>query len=62
MDLQLNNKTALVSGSTAGIGYAIALQLAAEGAKVILSGRSSERIDAAVSEINRLPEIQTLQA
>lgn len=51
MDLQLTNKTAFVSGSTAGIGYAIALQLAAEGAKVIINGRSSERIDAAVSEI-----------
>src|SRR6218665_1310170 len=54
MDLQLNNKTAFVSGSTAGIGYAIALQLATEGAKVIINGRSPERINAAVSEIKSL--------
>lgn len=51
MDLQLNNQTAFISGSTAGIGYAIARQLAAEGAKVIINGRSAERINAAVSEI-----------
>ncbi|GAB3924582.1 SDR family NAD(P)-dependent oxidoreductase [Mucilaginibacter myungsuensis] len=51
MDLQLKNKTALVSGSTAGIGYAIAKQLAAEGAKVIVNGRTAERVDAAVTQI-----------
>ena len=51
MDLQLSNKTAFVSGSTAGIGFSIAKQLAAEGAKVIINGRTTERIDAAVSEI-----------
>ena len=36
MDLQLNDKLALVSGSTAGIGYAIATALAREGARVIV--------------------------
>jgi NAD(P)-dependent dehydrogenase (short-subunit alcohol dehydrogenase family) len=51
MDLQLNNKTALVSGSTAGIGYAIAKQLAAEGAKVFVNGRTAKRVDAAVAQI-----------
>lgn len=51
MDLQLNNKIALVTGSTAGIGYAIAKQLAAEGATVILNGRTTERVDAAVKQI-----------
>jgi NAD(P)-dependent dehydrogenase (short-subunit alcohol dehydrogenase family) len=51
MDLQLNNKTALVSGSTAGIGYAIAKQLAAEGAKVFVNGRTAARVDAAVAQI-----------
>lgn len=51
MDLQLKNKTALVSGSTAGIGYAIAKNLAAEGAKVIVNGRTAERVNAAVAQI-----------
>lgn len=40
MNLQLENKTALVTGSTKGIGFAIARALAAEGANVILNGRS----------------------
>ncbi len=51
MDLQLKNKIALVSGSTAGIGFAIAKQLAAEGAHVIVNGRTSQRVDAAVKQI-----------
>ncbi|MES2807257.1 MAG: SDR family oxidoreductase, partial [Bacteroidota bacterium] len=51
MDLQLKDKLALISGSTAGIGYAIAKQLAAEGAKVIVNGRTQARVDAAVKSI-----------
>jgi NAD(P)-dependent dehydrogenase (short-subunit alcohol dehydrogenase family) len=51
MDLQLKNKLALVTGSTAGIGYAITKQLAAEGAKVIVNGRTAKRVDAAVKQI-----------
>lgn len=51
MDLQLKNKLALVTGSTAGIGYSIAKQLAAEGARVIVNGRTAERVDAAVESI-----------
>jgi len=51
MDLQLKNKKALVTGSTAGIGYAIALQLATEGAGVIINGRTKERVDKAVAQI-----------
>lgn len=51
MDLQLNNKTALVTGSTAGIGYAIAKQLAAEGAKVFVNGRTVARVNTAVEQI-----------
>ncbi|MBD2714740.1 SDR family NAD(P)-dependent oxidoreductase [Microvirga sp. STR05] len=44
MDLQLTGKTALITGSTAGIGLAIAQRLAAEGADVILTGRTEARI------------------
>jgi NAD(P)-dependent dehydrogenase (short-subunit alcohol dehydrogenase family) len=51
MDLQLTDKTALVTGSTAGIGFAIAKLLAKEGANVVLTGRSQERIDEAISKI-----------
>ncbi|MEA3133684.1 MAG: hypothetical protein QOG17_1530, partial [Gammaproteobacteria bacterium] len=40
MDLQLEKKIALVTGSTAGIGHAIALSLAREGASVIVNGRA----------------------
>lgn len=51
MDLQLNGKLALVSGSTAGIGYAIAQTLSGEGAKVIVNGRSKTAVDEAVDRI-----------
>ena len=50
MDLQLDGKRALVSGSTAGIGYAIAQALAAEGAHVIVNGRTQARVDAALQK------------
>jgi NAD(P)-dependent dehydrogenase (short-subunit alcohol dehydrogenase family) len=52
MDLLLNDKTAFVSGSTAGIGYAIAKRLLSEGAKVIINGRSKETVDQVVAELN----------
>jgi len=51
MDLQLKDKKALITGSTAGIGYAIALQLAKEGAQVIINGRTTERVEKAVAQI-----------
>jgi NAD(P)-dependent dehydrogenase (short-subunit alcohol dehydrogenase family) len=51
MDLQLNNKTALVTGSTAGIGFAIAKALAAEGASVTVNGRTQQRVDEALNKI-----------
>ena len=51
MDLQLKGKLALVSGSTAGIGYAIAEALAQEGARVIINGRTSAAVQKAISEL-----------
>jgi NAD(P)-dependent dehydrogenase (short-subunit alcohol dehydrogenase family) len=51
VDLKLTNKVALVTGSTAGIGFAIAQSLAAEGAHVYLNGRTQKRVDAAVAAI-----------
>jgi len=51
MDLQLTGKRALVSGSTAGIGLAIAKGLAAEGARVIVNGREQPSVDRARTEI-----------
>jgi NAD(P)-dependent dehydrogenase (short-subunit alcohol dehydrogenase family) len=51
MDLQLSKKIALVTGSTAGIGNAIAAALAAEGATVIVTGRSETAVEAAVAKM-----------
>lgn len=51
MNLKLDGKLSLVSGSTAGIGYAIAAALAREGARVIVNGRSQASVDNAVSSI-----------
>ena len=53
MDFGLAGKHALVTGSTAGIGYAIAKGLAAEGASVIVTGRTKATVDAAVKRIRQ---------
>ena len=53
MDYQLKNKTALVTGSTSGIGFAIANLLAAEGSHVIINGRSEEGIQKALTELTK---------
>jgi NAD(P)-dependent dehydrogenase (short-subunit alcohol dehydrogenase family) len=53
MNLQLEGKLALVTGSTAGIGFAIAKGLAAEGARVVINGRSDARVTAAAKAIRR---------
>ncbi|MGW9114095.1 SDR family NAD(P)-dependent oxidoreductase [Microbacterium sp. NPDC055683] len=51
MDLQLQGRTAFVSGSTQGIGFAIASALAAEGAAVVVNGRSADSVDRAVAAL-----------
>jgi NAD(P)-dependent dehydrogenase (short-subunit alcohol dehydrogenase family) len=51
MKIELSGKTALVTGSTAGIGHAIAKGLAATGAEVVVNGRSQGKVDAAVAAI-----------
>jgi NAD(P)-dependent dehydrogenase (short-subunit alcohol dehydrogenase family) len=53
MDLQLKGKKVLVTGSTAGIGFATARALAAESASVVVNGRTQQRVDSAVSEIRK---------
>lgn len=51
VDLQLHDRTAFISGSTHGIGYATAERLAAEGARVIVNGRHRATVDAAVTSL-----------
>ena len=53
MDLKLRNKTALITGSTAGIGLEIARTLAVEGASVVLTGRNQRKLDEAVAHIQQ---------
>lgn len=52
MNLNLQGKTALVSASTSGIGYAIAAQLLEDGASVIVNGRSAATVDKAVAALS----------
>lgn len=56
MDLQIEGKTAFISGSTAGIGWATARQLAEEGATVIVNGRTQDRVDQAVHRLEEAVE------
>jgi len=51
MELQLSDKLALVTASSGGIGLEIARSLAAEGARVIINGRSQASVDAGISAI-----------
>jgi len=54
MDLRLTGKLALVSGSTAGIGYAIAEALVREGARVVVNGRTRQSVEPAVASLNAI--------
>lgn len=59
MNLHLQNKLALVSGSTKGIGHAIAVALAAEGARVIVNGRTEASVDDAIARLRtEVPDAQ----
>ena len=53
MNLELIDKTALISGSTKGIGFAIASQLVAEGARVIVNGRSESTVHSALEQVRK---------
>jgi NAD(P)-dependent dehydrogenase (short-subunit alcohol dehydrogenase family) len=53
MDLQLAGKKAFISGSTKGIGLAIAICLAREGARVVVNGRSADTVAAALEQLAR---------
>src|SRR6266508_1081176 len=53
MNLQLTGKSALVTGSTAGSGFAIARTLAREGASVVITGRTQDRVKAAAKTIQQ---------
>ncbi len=54
MDLQLKDKRVFISGSTAGIGFAIAHRFLQEGAQVMINGRTRESVDKAVDELKSL--------
>lgn len=56
MHIDLSGKTALVTGSTAGIGHAIAKGLAATGAHVVINGRGQAKVDAAVAAVSKVAE------
>jgi NAD(P)-dependent dehydrogenase (short-subunit alcohol dehydrogenase family) len=60
MNLKLQGKTAVVTGSTAGIGFAIASALAQEGAAVIVNGRTEARVSAAMRRIRQHTPSTTL--
>ena len=61
MELKLSGKVALVSGSTAGIGLAIATELAKEDATVIVNGRTEERVKRAIDQIKEIAPDAKLQ-
>jgi NADP-dependent 3-hydroxy acid dehydrogenase YdfG len=62
MNLRIKDKLVLVTGSTSGIGKAIAVKLLEEGAQVIINGRSQERIDAVIRELQPMGKIYSVAA
>ena len=54
MDLKIKDKVAFISGSTAGIGFAIAKRLLTEGVRVVINGRTQQGVDKAVQELQSL--------
>jgi len=54
MDLQIKGKTAFVSGSTQGIGFAIAKKLLEEGAKIVINGRTEKKVTTAVEKLQNI--------
>ncbi|AMK23583.1 MULTISPECIES: SDR family NAD(P)-dependent oxidoreductase [unclassified Sphingobium] len=62
MDLKLAGKTALVTGSTAGIGFAIAKRLAEEGVEVVITGRNQTKLDEAAAQIGQAGKVRPILA
>lgn len=62
MDLQLKGKTAIVTGSTAGIGLAIAERLAAEGVEVTITGRNKTKLDEAAARVAKVGKVNAVLA
>ncbi|GEP09206.1 SDR family NAD(P)-dependent oxidoreductase [Methylobacterium gnaphalii] len=63
MNIDLTGKSALVTGSTGGIGYAVARELARLGASVAVNGRTGERVEAAIAQLkSEVPDGQFIPA
>ncbi|MCG6207977.1 SDR family oxidoreductase [Rhodopseudomonas sp. HC1] len=60
MHINLSGKTALVSGSTAGIGHAIAKGLAVTGANVVVNGRTQGKVDVAIAAVKKVAQGGTI--
>ncbi len=62
LDLKIKGRLALVTGSTMGIGHAVAEALASEGARVVVNGRNEARVRNTVAELSRLGEAHGIAA
>src|SRR3712207_3312444 len=63
MRIELDGRTALVTGSTSGIGFATARGLARAGARVVLNGRSQERVEEAARRLRAdVPDAEVVTA